>query len=67
MPVEKKGSLTVVRYLTDPLISVYRDSVYIGAIYPPIKGVHDNFISVKNADLVEIFRETEEAALAVFR
>jgi len=37
MGIEKIQNLTIVRHATDPLISVYRDEVYLGAVYPPVR------------------------------
>ena len=65
MPIEKIQNLTIVRHATDPLISVYRENEYLGAIYPPVRNSHTNFEVNHNMKGKAAF-DTEIEALAFF-
>ena len=65
MTIEKIQGLTLVRHATDPLISVYRENEYLGAIYPPIRNSHTNF-EVNHNLMGKAEFNTEREALAFF-
>lgn len=59
--LEMNAKLSIVRYESDPLISVYRGIEHMGLVFPPIAGLTTKYEALPNSLDRQLFDNEQDA------